>query len=237
MSKINEIIVSQIPDKGEPCTAYLLDNGDGTHDRYVSDENGNISKQAGGINTIQAGANITIDNTDPKNPLISSNDHDCCPPFDGQLTQGGSDISSTNPLPVAITDNIFKVEENGTPELLLTAGIYTKATILTKLSEAGYTELDKTTFNSVEVEFYDTTNTTDYFTISVAGTGGNIQQRNKKSFGAKKYPQYVECNDFELTVPEGVQVVFRCELFLGEPITPVTVAPFLLGSTIFNINQ
>ena len=72
MSKINEIIVLQIPDKGDPCTAYLLDNGDGTHDRYVSDENGNISKQAGGIKTIQAGANITIDNTDPKNPIISS---------------------------------------------------------------------------------------------------------------------------------------------------------------------
>ena len=48
MSKINEIIVLQIPDKVDPCTAYLLDNGDGTHDRYVSDENGNISKQAGG---------------------------------------------------------------------------------------------------------------------------------------------------------------------------------------------
>ena len=72
MSKINEIIVLQIPDIGDPRTAYLLDNGDGTHDRYVSDEDGNISKQAGGIKTIQAGANITIDNTDPKNPIISS---------------------------------------------------------------------------------------------------------------------------------------------------------------------
>ena len=72
MSKINEIIVLQIPDIGDPYTAYLLDNGDGTHDRYVSDEDGNISKQAGGIKTIQAGANITIDNTDPKNPIISS---------------------------------------------------------------------------------------------------------------------------------------------------------------------
>ena len=67
MSKINEIIVLQIPDIGDPRTAYLLDNGDGTHDRYVSDEDGNLSKQAGGIKTIQAGENITIDNTDPKN--------------------------------------------------------------------------------------------------------------------------------------------------------------------------
>ena len=74
MSKLNEIIVSQLPIQSEvkPCTAYLLDNGDGTHDRYVSDEDGNLSKQAGGIKTIQAGANITIDNTDPKNPIISS---------------------------------------------------------------------------------------------------------------------------------------------------------------------
>ena len=46
MSKINEIIVLQIPDKVDPCTAYLLDNGDGTHDRYVSDEDGNLSKQS-----------------------------------------------------------------------------------------------------------------------------------------------------------------------------------------------
>ena len=72
MSKINEIIVLQIPDIGDPRTAYLLDNGDGTHDRYVSDEDGKLSKQAGGIKTIQAGENITIDNTDPKNPIISS---------------------------------------------------------------------------------------------------------------------------------------------------------------------
>ena len=49
MSKLNEIIVSQLPIQSEvkPCTAYLLDNGDGTHDRYVSDEDGNLSKQAG----------------------------------------------------------------------------------------------------------------------------------------------------------------------------------------------
>ena len=72
MSKINEIIVSQLPDKVDPCTAYLLDNGDGTHDRYVSDEDGNLSKLEGGIKSIQAGTNINIDNTDPKNPIISS---------------------------------------------------------------------------------------------------------------------------------------------------------------------
>ena len=74
MSKLNEIIVSQLPIESEvkPCTAYLLDNGDGTHDRYVSDENGNISKLEGGIKSIQAGTNINIDNTDPKNPIISS---------------------------------------------------------------------------------------------------------------------------------------------------------------------
>ena len=78
MSKINEIIVSQLPTQSEvlPCTAYLLDNGDGTHDRYVSDEDGNLSKQSGGIKTIQAGANITIDNTDPKNLIINSFDID-----------------------------------------------------------------------------------------------------------------------------------------------------------------
>ena len=48
MSKLNEIIVSQLPTQSEvlPCTAYLLDNGDGTHDRYVSDEDGNLSKQS-----------------------------------------------------------------------------------------------------------------------------------------------------------------------------------------------
>lgn len=74
MSKLNEIIVSQLPTQSEvlPCTAYLLDNGDGTHDRYVSDEDGNLSKQSGSIKTIQPGSNITIDNTDPKNPIISS---------------------------------------------------------------------------------------------------------------------------------------------------------------------
>ena len=74
MSKLNEIIVSQLPTQSEvlPCTAYLLDNGDGTHDRYVSDEDGNLSKLEGGIKTIQPGSNITIDNTDPKNPIISS---------------------------------------------------------------------------------------------------------------------------------------------------------------------
>ena len=50
MSKLNEIIVSQLPtqSKVKPCTAYLLDNSDGTHDRYVSDEDGNISIQLGG---------------------------------------------------------------------------------------------------------------------------------------------------------------------------------------------
>ena len=74
MSKLNEIIVSQLPIQSEvkPCTAYLLDNGDGTHDRYVSDEDGNLSKLEGGIKSIQAGTNINIDNTDPKNPIISS---------------------------------------------------------------------------------------------------------------------------------------------------------------------
>ena len=87
MSKINEIIVSQLPiqSKVEPCTAYLLDNGDGTHDRYVSDEDGNLSKQSSGIKTIQPGANITIDNTDPKNPIISS-------------TGGGGSTNETDPV-------------------------------------------------------------------------------------------------------------------------------------------
>ena len=48
MSKLNEIIVLQLPTQLEvlPCTAYLLDNRDGTHDRYVSDEDGNLSKQS-----------------------------------------------------------------------------------------------------------------------------------------------------------------------------------------------
>lgn len=74
MSKLNEIIVSQLPTQSEvlPCTAYLIDNGDGTHDRYVSDDDGNLSKLEGGIKTIQPGANITIDNTDPKNPIINT---------------------------------------------------------------------------------------------------------------------------------------------------------------------
>ena len=78
MSKLNEIIISQLPIQSEvkPCTAYLLDNGDGTHDRYVSDEDGNLSKLEGGIKSIQAGTNITVDNTDPKNLIINSFDID-----------------------------------------------------------------------------------------------------------------------------------------------------------------
>ena len=118
MSKLNEIIVSQLPIQSEvkPCTAYLLDNGDGTHDRYVSDENGNISKQAGGIKTIQAGANITIDNTDPKNPIISSTGGDETDPIfsaSPSATITNSDINNWNSKLSAEVDTLQSVVNRG----------------------------------------------------------------------------------------------------------------------------
>ena len=104
MSKLNEIIVSQLPIQSEvkSCTAYLLDNGDGTHDRYVSDEDGNLSKLEGGIKSIQAGTNISIDNTDPKNPIISlieggtSNETDPVFSASPSATITNSDINNWN---------------------------------------------------------------------------------------------------------------------------------------------
>ena len=85
MSKLKEQIIKSIDLQNEtfidkdstvqpfqPRNAYLLPKEDGTHERWVTDDNGVISKQVGGIKTIQAGGNITIDNTDPKNPIISS---------------------------------------------------------------------------------------------------------------------------------------------------------------------
>ena len=131
MSKINEIIVLQIPDKGDPCTAYLLDNGDGTHDRYVSDENGNISKQAGGIKTIQAGANITIDNTDPKNPIISStNETDPIFSASPSATITNSDISNWNSKLSAEIDTLESVVNRGnySPKYITFTGTTTAPT-------------------------------------------------------------------------------------------------------------
>lgn len=120
MSKLNEIIVSQLPIQSEvkPCTAYLLDNGDGTHDRYVSDEDGNLSKLEGGIKSIQAGSNITIDNTDPKNPIISStggilNEIDPIFSASPSATITNSDISNWNSKLSAEIDTLESVVNRG----------------------------------------------------------------------------------------------------------------------------
>ena len=138
MSKLNEIIVSQLPTQSEvlPCTAYLLDNRDGTHDRYVSDEDGNISKQAGGIKTIQAGANITIDNTDPKNPIISStggsstNETDPIFSASPSATITNSDINNWNSKLSAETDkNILAILKAKLPD-----GLTVKQSILNQIT-------------------------------------------------------------------------------------------------------
>ena len=138
MSKLNEIIVSQLPIQSEikPCTAYLLYNGDGTHDRYVSDEDGNISKQAGGIKTIQAGANITIDNTDPKNPIISStggsstNETDPIFSASPSATITNSDINNWNSKLSAETDkNILAILKAKLPD-----GLTVKQSILNQIT-------------------------------------------------------------------------------------------------------
>ena len=121
MSKLNEIIVSQLPIQSEvkPCTAYLLDNGDGTHDRYVSDEDGNLSKLEGGIKSIQAGINITVDNTDPKNPIISSigggisNETDPIFSASPSATITNSDISNWNSKLSAEVDTLDSVVVRG----------------------------------------------------------------------------------------------------------------------------
>ena len=121
MSKLNEIIVSQLPIQSEvkPCTAYLLDNGDGTHDRYVSDEDGNLSKLEGGIKSIQAGINITVDNTDPKNPIISSigggisNETDPIFSASPSATITNSDISNWNSKLSAEVDTLESVVVRG----------------------------------------------------------------------------------------------------------------------------
>ena len=121
MSKLNEIIVSQLPIQSEvkPCTAYLLDNSDGTHDRYVSDEDGNLSKLEGGIKSIQAGTNITIDNTDPKNPIISSTgggtSNEIDPIFSASpsATITNSDISNWNSKLSAEIDTLESVVNRG----------------------------------------------------------------------------------------------------------------------------
>ena len=121
MSKLNEIIVSQLPIQSEvkPCTAYLLDNGDGTHDRYVSDEDGNLSKLEGGIKSIQAGTNISIDNTDPKNPIISStgggstNETDPVFTASPSATITNSDINNWNSKLSAEIDTLESVVNRG----------------------------------------------------------------------------------------------------------------------------
>ena len=121
MSKLNEIIVSQLPTQSEvlPCTAYLLDNGDGTHDRYVSDEDGILSKQSGGIKSIRPGDNITIDNTDPKNPIISSigggstNETDPIFMASPSATITNSDISNWNSKLSAEIDTLESVVNRG----------------------------------------------------------------------------------------------------------------------------
>ena len=61
----------------EPKNAYLLPQEDGTHERWVTDDNGRISKQKGGgdsygIQSIIEGDNINIDNSDAENPVISA---------------------------------------------------------------------------------------------------------------------------------------------------------------------
>ena len=139
MSKLNEIIVSQLPTQSEvlPCTAYLLDNGDGTHDRYVSDEDGNLSKQSGGIKTIQAGANITIDNTDPKNPIISStgggsaNETDPVFMASPSATITNSDINNWNNKISAEVDTLETVVNRGnySPKYLTFTGTTNTPTI------------------------------------------------------------------------------------------------------------
>ena len=117
MSKLNEIIVSQLPTQSEvlPCTAYLLDNGDGTHDRYVSDEDGILSKQSGGIKSIQPGDNITIDNTDPKNPIISSSTNETDPIFmaSPSATITNSDITNWNNKLSSEVDTLESVVNRG----------------------------------------------------------------------------------------------------------------------------
>ena len=61
----------------EPKNAYLLPREAGTHERWVTDDNGVISKQKGGgdsygIQSIIEGDNINIDNSDTENPVISA---------------------------------------------------------------------------------------------------------------------------------------------------------------------
>ena len=138
MSKLNEIIVSQLPTQSEvlPCTAYLLDNGDGTHDRYVSDEDGNLSKLEGGIKSIQAGTNITIDNTDPKNPIISStgggtsNETDPIFSASPSATITNSDISNWNSKLSAEIDTLESVVNRGnySPKYITFTGTTTAPT-------------------------------------------------------------------------------------------------------------
>ena len=135
MSKLNEIIVSQLPTQSEvlPCTAYLLDNRDGTHDRYVSDEDGNLSKLEGGIKSIQAGTNITIDNTDPKNPIISSGtSNEIDPIFSASpsATITNSDISNWNSKLSAEIDTLESVVNRGnySPKYITFTGTTTTPT-------------------------------------------------------------------------------------------------------------
>ena len=138
MSKLNEIIVSQLPIQSEvkPCTAYLLDNGDGTHDRYVSDEDGNLSKLEGGIKSIQAGTNISIDNTDPKNPIISStgggstNETDPVFTASPSATITNSDINNWNSKLSAEIDTLESVVNRGnySPKYMTFTGTTTTPT-------------------------------------------------------------------------------------------------------------
>lgn len=138
MSKLNEIIVSQLPIQSEvkPCTAYLLDNGDGTHDRYVSDEDGILSKQSGGIKSIQPGDNITIDNTDPKNPIISSigggstNETDPIFMASPSATITNSDINNWNSKLSAEIDTLESVVNRGnySPKYMTFTGTTTTPT-------------------------------------------------------------------------------------------------------------
>lgn len=73
MAKLKEIIVPQLPQNPEPCTAYALDHADGTYTRYLTDNKGDIRKprDAQGLATIQAGDNVRVDSSvDPSSPVI-----------------------------------------------------------------------------------------------------------------------------------------------------------------------
>ena len=135
----------------EPETAYLIESKTkpGEHERYVTDSKCRISKQSSsvtiienkGVRSVQAGANVNVDDTDPFNPIVSVEDK-------LQSIQAGANINVDNTDPLNPIISTTGGDEVDTLETVMNRGNYAPKEIefKDKNGDSAYIGYDKNTY-------------------------------------------------------------------------------------------